>query len=196
MVRQLLVYGLAHLLIVMTIVPFHKGETWWVRACDFPRSQIAVLIVATLAAMAAFLEMSGFNLALALVLLLCLGAQLAVILPYTPLWPFEIRDAHGPVTPRSLSLLIVNVLMDNRAIDRLAAIIASSDPDIVLAVETDDWWCERLQETLPGHRFQITHPLPNTYGMTLLSRLELIDPEVRALLKPAIPSILTRVRLR
>ena len=196
MFRQLLVAGLAHLWIVMTIVPFHKGETWWVRACDFPRSQIAVLIVATLAAMAVFLEMSGFNLALAFVLLLCLGAQLAVILPYTPLWPFEIRNARGPVTPRSLSLLIVNVLMDNRAFDRLAEIISSSDPDIVLAVETDDWWCGRLQEALPGHRFQLTHPLPNTYGMTLLSRLELIDPEVRSLLKPDIPSIRTRVRLR
>jgi endonuclease/exonuclease/phosphatase (EEP) superfamily protein YafD len=196
MVRQLLVLGLAHLWIVMTIVPFHKGETWWVRACDFPRSQIAVLIVATLAAMAAFLELSGFNLALALVLLLCLGAQLAVILPYTPLWPIEVRSAGDPVGPRSLSLLVVNVLMDNRAFDRLAEIIASNDPDILLAVETDDWWCGRLQEALPGHRFQITHPLPNTYGMTLLSRLELIDPEVRSLLKPDIPSIRARVRLR
>jgi endonuclease/exonuclease/phosphatase (EEP) superfamily protein YafD len=195
MVRQLLVYGLAHLLIVMTIVPFHKNETWWVRACDFPRSQIAVLIVATLAAMAAFLEMSGFNLALAFVLLLCLGAQLAVILPYTPLWPIEVRMAETPAAPRTLSLLIVNVLMDNRAFDRLAAIIASSDPDIVLAVETDDWWCGRLREALPGHPFQVTHPLPNTYGMILLARLELIDPEVRFLLKPEIPSIRTGVRL-
>ena len=104
----------------MTIVPFHKGETWWVRACDFPRSQIAVLIVATLAALAAFLEMSEFNLALAFVLLLCLGAQLAVILPYTPLWPTEVRKAEMPAAPRTLSLLIVNVLMENRAVDRLA----------------------------------------------------------------------------
>jgi endonuclease/exonuclease/phosphatase (EEP) superfamily protein YafD len=196
MFRQLLVSGLAALCIVMTIVPFHKDETWWVRACDFPRSQIAALIVATLAALAAFLELSGFNLALAFVLLLCLGAQLAVILPYTPLWPTEVRKAEMPAAPRTLSLLIVNVLMDNRAVDRLAEIISSNDPDIVLAVETDDWWCGRLQEALPGHPFQITHPLPNTYGMTLLSRLELIGPEVRSLLKPDVPSILTRVRLR
>jgi CheY-like chemotaxis protein len=49
---------------------------------------------------------------------------------------------------------------------------------------------------LPHHRFRIAHPLPNTYGMLLLSRLELVDPEVRFLLKPDIPSIRTGVRLR
>ena len=127
MFRQLLVSGLAALCIVMTIVPFHKDETWWVRACDFPRSQIAVLIVATLAALAAFLEMSGFNLALAFVLLLCLGAQLAVILPYTPCGrpSTQSRDARRAA---QLSLLIVNVLMENRAFDRLAEIISSNDP--------------------------------------------------------------------
>ncbi|MGH6895050.1 MAG: endonuclease/exonuclease/phosphatase family protein [Geminicoccaceae bacterium] len=196
MLERLLVYGLVALCAVLTVVPFHKNETWWVRACDFPRAQIAALIVATLAVMAALLELRGFNLALAFVLLVCLCAQLAVILPYTRLWPIEVRKAETAAAPRTLSLLIVNVLMENRAADRLAEIISSNDPDIVLAVETDDWWCGHLQDALHGHAFKVAHPLSNTYGMILLSRLELIDPEVRFLLKPDIPSILTRVRLR
>jgi endonuclease/exonuclease/phosphatase (EEP) superfamily protein YafD len=196
MLQQLLVYGLAVVCIAATAMPFHKDETWWVRATDFPRAQIAVLIVATLAAMAALLEMTAFDLALALVLLVCLGAQLAVILPYTRLWPVQVRDADGATTPRTLSLLVVNVLMDNRAIDQLTRIIGSKDPDMVLAVETDDWWSTRLQDALPSHFFKVAHPLSNTYGLILLSRLELIDPQVRFLLKPGIPSILTGVRLR
>ena len=196
MLQQLLVYGLAVVCIAGTAIPFHKDETWWVRATDFPRAQIAVLIVATLAAMAALLEMTGFHLALAFVLLVCLGAQLAVILPYTRLWPVQVRDAEAAAAPRTFSLLVVNVLMENRAFDRLAQLIASREPDMVLAVETDDWWAARLQDALPGHSFKVAHPLANTYGMVLLSRLELIDPQVRFLLKPDVPSILTGVRLR
>jgi endonuclease/exonuclease/phosphatase (EEP) superfamily protein YafD len=193
---QGLLYVLAAFCVVVTLVPFHRNETWWVRACDFPRTQIAVLIAATLVAIAALLEIKGFNLALALLLLGCLGAQLAVILPYTRLWSIEVRAVGAAATPRTLSLLIVNVLMDNRGADQLAKIIAPADPDMVLAVETDDWWSDRLQEALPDHAFKVTHPLSNTYGMILLSRLELIDPKMRFLLKPDIPSILTRVRLR
>src|SRR5262245_58818507 len=146
--------------------------------------------------MTALLEMTGFDLALALLLLLCLGAQLRVILPYTRLWPVEVRKAETAAAPRSLSLLVVNVLMANRAVDRLLETISSNDPDMVFAVEVDDWWCERLQNALPGHPFRLAYPLANTYGMILLSRFELIDPKVLFLLKADVPSILTGVSLR
>jgi endonuclease/exonuclease/phosphatase (EEP) superfamily protein YafD len=167
-----------------------------VRACDFPRAQIAIVAGATLAAMLLFTELRLLSLILAFALLLCLGIQLAVILPYTPLWAVEVKRTGSSAGPRTLSLLIANVLMENRSVDRLKDLIWANDPDLVLAVETDAWWCAHLEGALPQHRFRIAHPLPNTYGMFLLSRLELVDPEVRFLLKPEIPSIRTGVRLR
>ena len=196
MLRDTLLYGLAALCILPTLLPFHKSETWWVRACDFPRAQIALLTGATLAGILAFADLNTLSSILAFVLLACLGIQLAVILPYTPLWPVEVQPSGSPPGPRTLSLIIANVLMDNREVDRLKEIIWAHDPDLVLAVETDEWWCAHLEGALPHHAFRIAHPLPNTYGMMLLSRLELVDPEVRFLLKPDIPSIRTGVRLR
>jgi endonuclease/exonuclease/phosphatase (EEP) superfamily protein YafD len=92
--------------------------------------------------------------------------------------------------------VIANVLMDNRQAGRLSDIVRAEDPDLVLAVETDARWCEQLEGALPDHPFRIAHPLSNTYGMLLLSRLELVDPQVRFLLKPDVPSIRTGVRLR
>jgi endonuclease/exonuclease/phosphatase (EEP) superfamily protein YafD len=151
---------------------------------------------ATLAGMLLFTELRLLSLILAFALLLCLGIQLAVILPYTPLWAVEVKRTGASAGPRTLSLLIANVLMENRSVDRLKDLIWANDPDLVLAVETDAWWCAHLEGALPQHRFRIAHPLPNTYGMFLLSRLELVDPEVRFLLKPEIPSIRTGVRLR
>jgi endonuclease/exonuclease/phosphatase (EEP) superfamily protein YafD len=192
----LLFYGLGLLCLVATILPFHKNETWWVRACDFPRLHIATLTAITLAGILALTEPNVLSSMLVLALLGGLGVQLAVILPYTPLLPVEVRKTAASAGPRTLSLVIVNVFMPNRQIDRLKDIIWAQDPDLVLAVETDEWWCRHLERALPHHPFRITHPLPNTYGMMLLSRLELIDPEVRFLLKPDIPSIRTGVRLR
>jgi endonuclease/exonuclease/phosphatase (EEP) superfamily protein YafD len=192
----LLFYGLGLICLGATILPFHKDETWWVRACDFPRLQVATLTAITLAGSLTLIGLTVLWATLALALLGCLAAQLAVILPYTPLRPVEIRQTEAPAGARTLSLVIVNVFMPNRQIDRLKAFIRTQDPDLVLAVETDEWWCGQLTDALPHHPFRIAHPLPNTYGMMLLSRLELVDPEVRFLLKPDIPSIRTGVRLR
>jgi endonuclease/exonuclease/phosphatase (EEP) superfamily protein YafD len=196
MLQQLLIHGLAILCIAATLLPFHRSEAWWVRACDFPRVQIAILTAAALVAILAFTERDALSLTLAFALLVCLGAQLTVILPYTPLWPVEVKRSQAPAGPRTLSLMIANVLMENRNVDRLKDIIWANDPDLVLAIETDEWWCAHLEGALPHHPFRIAHPLPNTYGMMLLSRLELVHPEVRFLLKPDIPSIRTGVRLR
>jgi endonuclease/exonuclease/phosphatase (EEP) superfamily protein YafD len=196
MLGETLLYGFAVLCIVATVLPFHKGEAWWVRACDFPRAQIAILTGATLAGILAFIELNALPSMLAFALLLCLGIQLVVILSYSPLWPVEVKRTGASAGPGTLSLLIANVLMENRSVDQLKDIIWANDPDLVLAVETDAWWCAHLEGALPHHRFRIAHPLPNTYGMMLLSRLELVDAEVRFLLKPDIPSIRTGVRLR
>jgi endonuclease/exonuclease/phosphatase (EEP) superfamily protein YafD len=192
----LLFYGLGLLCVVATLLPFRKDETWWVRACDFPRLQIATLSAIALAGILAFAEADFLSWTLALALLGCLGVQLAVILPYTALWPAEVRSTLAAPGPRTLRLVIVNVFMQNRRVDRLKDIIQAQDPDLVLAVETDEWWCGQLAGLLPHHPCRVAHPLPNTYGMMLLSRLELVDPEVRFLLKPDIPSIRTGVRLR
>ena len=194
--RLLLLFGLGLLCLVATILPFHKDESWWVRACDFPRPQIATLTAITLAGILALIEPDVLSSTLAFALLGCLAVQLAVILPYTPLRPVEVRQTEASAGARTLSLMIANVFMPNRQIDRLKDIIRAQDPDLILAVETDEWWCRHLEDALPHHPFRIAHPLPNTYGMMLLSRLELVDPEVRFLLKPDIPSIRTGVRLR
>lgn len=68
---------------------------------------------------------------------------------------------------------------------------------MVLAVETDEWWCARLQEGLGSTYVHcLTYPLSNGYGLALFSRLELVDPSIRFMVDDAIPSIKTGVRLR
>jgi len=192
-----LLYLLGLIGVALTLGSLSRHEAWWVRACDFPRLQIALLLVVVVAGLLATADLSApGNQLLTLAVALCLAWQLAVVLPYTRLWPVELLAAAGPPGERTLSLLIVNVLMSNRAADGLLASIRAHAPDVVLALEADDWWQARLAEVAGDYPGQVAHPLGNTYGMLCYSKLELIEPEVRFLLKPDIPSLRTGLRLR
>ena len=182
--------------VVATLLPLSRHEAWWIRVLDFPRMQICVVSVAVLAALAVHDGSDRAALVLAAALLACIAYQLAVILPYTPIWRAEIQASPAPPGDRSLSLLIVNVLMSNREVGKLTALVREHRPDVVLAVETDDWWHEQLEPLERDYGFRLAHPLDNTYGLLLYSTLELVEPEVRFLLKPDVPSVRTGLRLR
>jgi endonuclease/exonuclease/phosphatase (EEP) superfamily protein YafD len=93
-------------------------------------------------------------------------------------------------------VLTANVLMENRRAADFLALVRASDPDIVLAVETDAWWDEQLSALDEVFPYSVKRPLDNTYGMHLFSKLELDSPEVRFLVADDVPSIRTTVRLR
>jgi endonuclease/exonuclease/phosphatase (EEP) superfamily protein YafD len=196
MVLTIVLYLLGLVCIGTTLLPLSRHEAWWIRSFDFPRLQIVGASAAVLGALIASgstNDTAGRLLALAL--LGCIAYQLAVILPYTRLWRTEIPGTRAPAEDRTLSLLVVNVLMTNRQAEGLLGLIQAHAPDVALVVETDLWWCDRIEQ-LQDYPFKLAHPLDNTYGMLLVSRLELVEPEVRFLLKPDVPSIRTGLRLR
>jgi endonuclease/exonuclease/phosphatase (EEP) superfamily protein YafD len=89
------------------------------------------------------------------------------------------------------------VFQNGRDAGGLLKIIRDADPDLVFAVETDEWWCSQLTEGLRSrYAHTLTYPLSNGYGLVIFSRLELVDPSIRFVVDPAIPSIKTGVRLR
>ena len=192
-----LIYAAGLACIGATIVPLSKHEAWWVRACDFPRTQIVVVVLVVAILLVTVGDLSRRVNQLFLFALIAAGAyQMIMILPYTRLWPVELRPTSSPPSERSLRLLVVNVLMTNRRTDPLFAFIEEHEPDVVLAVETDAWWCTCFEQVARAYPQRLVHPLENTYGMLLYSKLELVEPEVRFLLKADIPSIRTGVRLR
>lgn len=176
----------ATIVVVATLLPLLEADAWWVRIFDFPRLQIATLGALALVAAAASLRRRWRW------VLVPLGAavayQLAAIAPYTPPWPVETKAPEQPGAPR-LAVLIANVLQKNRESDRVLAAVAAADADLVLAMETDDWWAERLAPVAKTHPTVLSAPLPNTYGMILYSRLRLEDPEIRYLVQPDVPSV-------
>ena len=182
--------------ITATLLPLLRNDQWWIRIFDFPRAQIAV---GGIVLIAAFLLWGGVarildGLVLA-GLVLCIGYQLFQMLPYTPLFGKQVLPAEASHGGAGLSLLIANVLMTNHEADAFLELVRTRDPDVILTVETDGWWEERLRVLESDYPYTVKHPLENTYGMLLYSRLELVGAEVKFLIRDDIPSMHTQVRL-
>ncbi len=194
---KILLRFLAVVVVATTVLPFIRTDEWWVRVCDFPRLQIAVTGGGVLLLGAPFLKrLRCADRVLAVLVAMAVGVQLWFIFPYTRMAGEQVRAASRPTPENTLRLFTANVLMENRDSGALLDMIRAQDPDVILLTEPDDWWIAQCRPLETTHRFTELHPLDNTYGMALYSRLELVSPELLFRIEPAIPSIRTGVRLR
>jgi endonuclease/exonuclease/phosphatase (EEP) superfamily protein YafD len=69
------------------------------------------------------------------------------------------------------------------------------DPDLMLTVETDARWEDRLRPLEQDYPFGVQCPLPNTYGMILRPPLRLVAPELMFPVEDDVPSIYTGLTL-
>lgn len=176
----------AVLVALVTLLPLLRCESWWIRALDFPRLQLAALGAVVLAAVAWLGEPGPASwTATALAALSC-GVQARYVLPYTRFAPKETVDAVGghPV----LKILLANVMMENRSSDRLFRFIREQAPDLIVFNEPDAWWCERLRELGARYPHRLEDPRGNTYGMIVYSTRPFARAEHRTILDPEIPS--------
>lgn len=181
---------LTGLLALMTLLPLSRHEAWWVRGMDFPRLQLAVAGMILLAVEAVVLDFDDpASWALVAVGLACVLYQGWWILPYTSLYPKEVQDAHHADPASRVRILASNVLTPNRNAEALLRLVREEQPDVLVAVETDAWWQERLDTLAPDYPHALKCPLDNLYGMHLYSRLPLEDAEIEFLVEPGVPSM-------
>src|SRR5690606_25377861 len=96
--------------------------------------------------------------------------QLWWILPYTPLFPREVKKAQCESPDNTFTLLTANVLTPNRKASQLLDMVRQYQPDILVTLESDQWWQDQL-DTLEHYPYTLKCPLDNLYGMHVYSRL-------------------------
>lgn len=165
------------------------------RIFDFPRLQIVGLLLLVLGLHLALLPHTPAAWALRALMLACLGLQVRRILPYTRLGRRQVLATTLAEPKEPLRLLFANVLQPQHHHQQLLQSIEAADPDVVLALETDDWWRQALSPLERSHPHTVLLPQDNTYGMLLYSRLPLHDVEVAYLVESDVPSIHATVRL-
>lgn len=162
-------WGVAIAAAVTTIVPLTNSVVWWVRMWDFPRLHIAG--IALLALLASLFFSVSLKPLLVAVLAAVIVYQSIEIFPYTPLSRTEIDLTNAPKPSDAISLLSVNVLMENTRYDDLIAIIDREDPDVLLLMETDAAWEQALSEVLNRYSTIKTHIASDHYGLIFATRL-------------------------
>jgi endonuclease/exonuclease/phosphatase (EEP) superfamily protein YafD len=132
---------------------------------------------------------------LAALLVAALGYQAFMMYPYTFLARRQVEDAKRSGDGNTIGIVFANVLKENRNAGRLLEVLDEERPDLILVVENDAWWQEKLDVLSSRYPHVVRRPQDNTYGMALYSRLPLVEPEVKFLVQQDVPSIHARVRL-
>lgn len=174
-----------------TLAPLTNSAQWWVRGWDFPRVHIAA---AALATAALGLAITGLPARGAMIVLICCALYQAYrVMPYTPLAQKEL--ALIPETPadQQVSVLAVNVLMENTDHDRLRALIDREDPDVLFLMETDQVWIDALEDQLARYETVLRHPLSNYYGAVFATRLPTTRAEMVFLSDDDTPAVLAQL---
>lgn len=189
---RLILTVLGIIAVATTALPLIKSDRWWIRIWDFPRLQICFVLLITVIGLAALTVTAGWatpDAALVSVAAASLLYQSYMMAPYTPFAERQVEDSLNARSDSSVSLLFANVLMSNRNSRALLDLIREADPDIILAVETDEWWRGQLTELQSSHPHNVLQPQDNEYGMLLYSRFPLSNPTVKFLIDDEVPSI-------
>lgn len=190
------------MLTVLTLLPFWRCQVWWVRIWDFPRLQMTTLALLLLCGELWLLPGSGgpswagisSGDLIVLLSLACTLYQAHWIIPYTRLWPVQVKRSRLSGRP-TLRILTANVLMTNRNAGALVERVRQAQPDVLVALETDRWWERQLDALADDYPHQLRCPQENLYGMHVYSRLPMKDALVQYLVADGIPSMHFRVVL-
>ena len=192
---RLALYVLGALLVLLTLLPLWETDRWWVRLWDYPRLQVAALLLLFTVLLAwvgprrGRLFWTGGGTMLA-----ALVWQATHFIAYFPPWPKQVASVENCPAGRSIELFNANVLLDNHRYADLIALVERTDPDVVLLLEPGLDWERAIQPLHARYPFRIGEPVPNSYGMILLSRLPM-EAQVLHRLQAGVPSIKARLQM-
>ncbi|MDJ1480679.1 endonuclease/exonuclease/phosphatase family protein [Cytophagaceae bacterium YF14B1] len=194
---QNLLLILGAVLIVFSWMHLIRYEVWWIRAADFPHLQLAVPLLVIFVAYLIWFDIdSPKEYVFIYVTAITLIYHLYRIRPYTRLHSHQVLSSEKEQkSGDGLKLLIFNVFMDNTRCDEFLQQVYQYNPDIVLAVETNQHWMNKLKPLEKIYAYRVSCPLENTYGMLFYSRFPIKHKEINFLVQDDIPSLYVQLTL-
>lgn len=181
------------LLVILSFLPIWWTDLWWVRLWDYPRLQVAA-VLAIVGIALWFLKLGRWRWPMLGGVVAALAWQFSHFLPYFPPWPKQVAENNACPAERQVSLLNANVLQTNKDYSRLLSLVEQRNPDVLLLLETGLEWEKAVEPLKARYPFRLSEATPNTYGMILMSRLQM-EGRIEHILQPAIPSAHARIRI-
>ncbi|MGJ8618926.1 MAG: endonuclease/exonuclease/phosphatase family protein [Methylophilaceae bacterium] len=184
-------------LTIFTLLPLWRNPHWLVRGWDFPRLQLAVIALVLFIADCIYFDFAQHvSWLVAIITAVCFIWQMGWVLPYLPLWPVEVLTTKNGNNDAQLSIITANVLMTNKEAHLLIDHVRQYKPDILLTLETNEWWEKQLDVLQSEMPHTIKCALNNLYGMHVYSRLPIDEAEISYLVESDVPSIHALLTLR
>lgn len=178
------------LLLTFTLLPLWQNEAWWVRSLEFPRLQLFLMILFLLTLKLWLLDISSLQAwMLIFISFSCLIYQAWWIIPYTKLFPSEVKSTQVVDKLEKISIMTANVLTPNSNAKGLIDLVQDIEPDILVTLESDKWWQVQLGILEKNYPYTMKCPLDNLYGMHVYSKLPMINSQIKFLVQPDIPSM-------
>lgn len=181
---------------VFSLIPLIRSDYWAFRVFEYPRLQKLFL---NLTIIITYTSLFGVTETADIVFLVLISANAAYLVyqiyPFTMLAKKVVLKAERTDAGNRFTIVSSNVLQYNRNAAGCLKMLQKSNPDVILLLETDEVWEENTRVLREKYPHQVLIPQPNTYGMLLYSRLELIGTETRFLVDEEIPSIKTKLKL-
>ncbi len=185
------------IILLPTVASLTRFDQWWIRGFDFPRIQISSLTILMILLTILFYSFNEkLHYFVLILLIFSFFYQASKIFPYTYLAKKQVLEFQGDDPNAVISILVSNVLMPNNSYDRLLDLIEEKNPDLVLTLETNKVWEEKLSVLEKEYPYTVKVPQENLYGMHLYSKFELNDIKVKFLIKEDIPSIHGYVKMK
>jgi endonuclease/exonuclease/phosphatase (EEP) superfamily protein YafD len=159
-------------LVVASALPLLETNVYWVRFLDFPRLQFLVGLVVALLLWVGLRRRFGPGTLLTLAGVAAAGYHVEKLWPYQPLATKAVADRAQCAADRTLRVISVNVQKKNHQTDTLMDLLDRHRPDLLLVMETDDWWDETLSvlDADYAHHAQDIPEDAAYYGMHVFSR--------------------------
>jgi endonuclease/exonuclease/phosphatase (EEP) superfamily protein YafD len=192
----IILYVLTSILLLFSFLSIIKLDYWIFRVFDYPRLQKFVVSSILFFILIAYLEYTVLHFAITVLLGCNIVYLLYLIFPFTKFAKKQVLRVSQSLPDQAISIIVANVFQDNKNAKGCIQQIYDANPDVVLLLETDNYWSVNTKELGSKYPYSVEVPLGNTYGMLLYSKLELFDSEVKYLVEHDIPSIHTKIRLK
>ncbi|MEB2777827.1 endonuclease/exonuclease/phosphatase family protein [Algoriphagus sp. D3-2-R+10] len=195
---RIVVITLSMCVIVLSLLSlFHDLKLWYFKILDFPRFQYLIIAIVLFVTFLFLTKKWRFP-----AVFLCLGLLVSIVIQGRLILPYYLGEKKVPdatvdkiTKDNKISALIANVLVTNKNSQEFLQLIKTSNPDLILAMEVDNWWIDQLQILKNNYPYFMEFPLDNAYGMALYSKLRLTNDNIIFLNQDDVPSFHAEITL-
>jgi endonuclease/exonuclease/phosphatase (EEP) superfamily protein YafD len=176
---------------------FYNLPYWYSKLLDFPRLQYFILGIICLILFILLTKKWKWP-----SVLLGLGLVASILIQSIRIFPYwigqkSVPDAGQNISEEnSVSILLANVLISNRESDKFLEVVRNANPDIILAMEVNQWWIGELEILKQDYPYVMEQPNDVAYGMALYSKFSIKDTQIKYLKHKNVPSFHSRVELK